>query len=132
MKVVSFEKLKSDWNQTWLIQYGTHCVFMKPKVIYQGPRSSKGRDKRDKNDKFWGAFHLKTFLYCPPLLTPNFEVLSPLKLFYCPPLLTPPWKYDGKWCWGYQLTLIGQSGFYIWDCIMDHWDSIQCHLIFVG
>ena len=37
---ILFEKLKSDWNQTWLlIQYGTFCMFVQSKFICQGQRS---------------------------------------------------------------------------------------------
>ena len=42
IKVASFEKLKSDWNQLDLwIKYGTFCMFMWSKVIYHGQRSSE-------------------------------------------------------------------------------------------
>ena len=43
VKFISFEKLKSKWNQTWFIdiQYGTLCMFVPSEVIYQGQRPSE-------------------------------------------------------------------------------------------
>ena len=47
VKVASFEKLKSDWNQTWFIDIiwessmGNLRIFMRSKLIYLGQRSSE-------------------------------------------------------------------------------------------